>query len=175
MAKDRKEMLEIMKAHAVQMRMDADDDGQWITTENGHKVHLNSEGVPDKGNPHVLAAMSGKGGSGGKGSGRSSKSKQIASKMLFDLRSFRPHDLSDDDQETIRKGFSQDLDKLPAGTRITIGKTSAKKQDDGKWEITGKNYGGPQTVSSDRVIDHFEYEDDIYLPTSEDPIKIYEP
>ena len=41
-----------------------DDDGQWIPTENGHHVHLNSEGVPDKGNSHVLAAMSGKGGSG---------------------------------------------------------------------------------------------------------------
>lgn len=59
--KTRKELLENMKAHAVQMRMDADDDGQWITTENGHHIHLNEEGVPDKGNPHVLAAMSSSG------------------------------------------------------------------------------------------------------------------
>ena len=41
-------------------RLDADDDeGRWITTENGHKVHLNEEGEPDKGNPHVTAVMSG--------------------------------------------------------------------------------------------------------------------
>lgn len=43
---------------AVQDRTDADDDGHWITTENNHNVHINGEGVPDKGNPHVLNAMS---------------------------------------------------------------------------------------------------------------------
>lgn len=37
----------------------ADDDGSWITTENGHHVHLNEEGIPDKGNPHVISAMTG--------------------------------------------------------------------------------------------------------------------
>lgn len=31
--------------------------GKWITTENNHKVHLNEEGEPDKGNPHVIEAM----------------------------------------------------------------------------------------------------------------------
>ena len=34
-----------------------DEEGRWVTTENDHKVHINDEGVPDKGNPHVLAAM----------------------------------------------------------------------------------------------------------------------
>ena len=41
-------------------RSDADGDdeeGQWITTENNHHVHLNEEGEPDKGNPHVIQAM----------------------------------------------------------------------------------------------------------------------
>lgn len=38
-------------------RSDEDDDGRWITTENGHRVHLNGEGEPDKGNPHVVGAM----------------------------------------------------------------------------------------------------------------------
>lgn len=40
-------------------RLDADDDdeGKWITTENNHKVHLNENGEPDKGNPHVIEAM----------------------------------------------------------------------------------------------------------------------
>lgn len=33
-------------------RLDAkDEEGRWVTTENDHKIHLNEEGVPDKGNP----------------------------------------------------------------------------------------------------------------------------
>lgn len=109
MANKRKDMLEIMKAHAVQMRMDADDDGQWITTENGHHVHLNSEGVPDKGNPHVLAAMSGKGGSGGKGSGEKKEGAKSGSKSA--LKTYREHEWGKDPaadhkvaQETLRSG-----------------------------------------------------------------------
>lgn len=49
-------------------RMDADDDGKWVTTENGHKIHINEEGEPDKGNPHVLKIMKNaiKGASSGK-------------------------------------------------------------------------------------------------------------
>ena len=43
-------------------RMDAadghfDDEGRWITTEEGHHVHLNKSGKPDKGNPHVVSKM----------------------------------------------------------------------------------------------------------------------
>ena len=33
------------------------DEGQWITTKNGHHVHLNEEGVPDKGNRSVVNLM----------------------------------------------------------------------------------------------------------------------
>lgn len=39
-------------------RMDDDDEGRWVTTEHKHKVHINEEGVPDKGNQHVLQKMS---------------------------------------------------------------------------------------------------------------------
>ena len=39
----------------------ADDDGRWVTTENDHRVHINEEGIPDKGNPYVLATMRGEG------------------------------------------------------------------------------------------------------------------
>ena len=38
---------------------DDDEEGQWVTTENKHHVHLNESGVPDKGNPHVIEAMNG--------------------------------------------------------------------------------------------------------------------
>lgn len=40
-------------------RMDADDDGRWVTTEDDHKLHINSEGDIDKGNPHVVKAING--------------------------------------------------------------------------------------------------------------------
>lgn len=30
---------------------------KWVTTKEGNKVHFNDEGVPDKGNPHVLSVI----------------------------------------------------------------------------------------------------------------------
>lgn len=36
-----------------------DNDGRWVTTENDNRVHISAEGVPDKGNPFVLAVMKG--------------------------------------------------------------------------------------------------------------------
>lgn len=39
------------------MNFDADDDGGWVTTENGHHVHFTAEGTPDKGNPAVLRKL----------------------------------------------------------------------------------------------------------------------
>lgn len=49
-----------------------DEEGGWITTENGHHVHINGEGVPDRGNPHVITAMQG-GKSGSESTGKSYK------------------------------------------------------------------------------------------------------
>ena len=39
------------------VRNDAEDKGRWVTTENGHHVHLNENGEPDIGNKHVLEAF----------------------------------------------------------------------------------------------------------------------
>ena len=43
-------------------RMDAggDNEGRWVTTRDKNKVHFNERGVPDKGNPYVISAMTGK-------------------------------------------------------------------------------------------------------------------
>ena len=39
-------------------RLDAkEEEGRWVTTEEDHRIHINAEGVPDKGNPYVLKAM----------------------------------------------------------------------------------------------------------------------
>ena len=50
----------IRRRSRMQARMDAEE-GQWVTTEDGNKVHINSEGVADKGNPYVVAAANGYG------------------------------------------------------------------------------------------------------------------
>ena len=34
-----------------------DDEGRWVTTEQGHHVHISGNGVPDKGNSHVLSRL----------------------------------------------------------------------------------------------------------------------
>jgi len=31
--------------------------GRWITTDEGRRIHFDENGVPDKGNPHVIAAI----------------------------------------------------------------------------------------------------------------------
>lgn len=72
-------------------RMDADDEeGQWITTENGHKVHINAEGEPDIGNSHVLAAMKGEGGSSKGGSAKSASPSKAVPKNPT-MRQYREH------------------------------------------------------------------------------------
>jgi len=41
------------------VNMDAEEDTGWRTTDNNHKIHINEEGVADKGNPHVLEKVNG--------------------------------------------------------------------------------------------------------------------
>ena len=75
----------------LQSRCDADDDdGRWVTTQNGHKIHINEEGVPDKGNPHVLAVMNGGGGVDSKvrGSSRYRGDDPIKKEVKEDVRRF---------------------------------------------------------------------------------------
>lgn len=50
---------EYKKFREDQRRCDAEDEegGRWVTTEEDHRVHINEEGIPDKGNPYVLKAM----------------------------------------------------------------------------------------------------------------------
>ena len=62
-------------------RLDAEDKGSWITTENGHKVHLNEEGVPDKGNPKIVEVMN-----GGVPSGGSNKQHELSQRLNEELK-----------------------------------------------------------------------------------------
>ena len=45
------------RALRMRSRFDSEDDGRWVTTKQNHRVHINEEGTPDKGNPHVIDAM----------------------------------------------------------------------------------------------------------------------
>lgn len=77
------------------MNFDADDDGRWVTTENGHHVHFTSEGVPDKGNPAVLKKM-GFENAAKKVEGTQSKAKSASSKS-------RSTQTQSHSQETVEK------------------------------------------------------------------------
>lgn len=71
-----------------------DEDGYWVTTENGHKIHIGEGGKPDKGNPHVLSAMEGK---GKKEKPRSSTKKKPAGSSKVDISKFKFKDCQNPD------------------------------------------------------------------------------
>lgn len=50
------------KRRLSRLRSRMDEKDRWVTTEKGHRVHISSEGVPDKGNPKVLEKMTTGGG-----------------------------------------------------------------------------------------------------------------
>lgn len=85
-----------------------DDEGQWITTENGHKVHLNEEGVPNKGNPYVIEAMTAEKTSKGHKATMNEKARSIFEKYKDNPVMFGE---SWSDQERIKKDFAEELKK----------------------------------------------------------------
>lgn len=56
----RKDLEAIRERHRMRVASRCDEDeGRWITTKTGKKIHLNEKGEPDKGNPNVIAVMNG--------------------------------------------------------------------------------------------------------------------
>ena len=49
----KKALVEVIKAKL------SDGKGRWVTTKNDRKIFINSDGVPTKGNPHIIARMKG--------------------------------------------------------------------------------------------------------------------
>lgn len=53
--------LNLIRAKYVNRKMarmdDIDEDGEWVTTEEGNKIHLNKEGYVDGGSPFAIAVM----------------------------------------------------------------------------------------------------------------------
>lgn len=118
-------------------RLDEEDEGRWITTENGHHVHLNENGEPDKGNPKVIEAMTGSKESKGPKSKLNDKAKSI-----FDEFKDNPwmYGKSWSDQEQIKKDFAEELEK--SGVEVE----------------TEDHYGSPQYKA---VIPGMSYEENI--------------
>lgn len=143
-----------------------DDKGRWITTENGHKVHLNEEGVPDKGNPHVIAAMNGESSGGKNGSSSSNAGSNLGRQMTYDLRAWRAGDLPEDTNKMIRNSFKRSLDSFAPGTIITCGKEMMQKMSDGKW------INGSDVFESGQVLGHLQFNDGMY---SERGLEVKEP
>ncbi len=84
-------------------RLDSDDEeGRWITTKNGHKVHLNESGEPDIGNKHVIEKMSG----GGSSSAKSDN--DISSKSMITGKTITLNSLKDAARK-IKTGSSNEL------------------------------------------------------------------
>lgn len=79
------------------IRMDADEEGRWVTTENGHRVHFTDGGEIDKGNPHVVSKMR-----GGAPSGKSETGVREAYRQYVRDASTRGVD-SDEAQEALGK------------------------------------------------------------------------
>ena len=99
-------MISKTRVDEADFRSDADDDeGRWVTTENDHKVHLNEEGVPDKGNPHVLKAMT-------SGEPRKSDREYMnAAKDADDAYEFWTN-LTEDQQKRVGKDYKKIYDRV---------------------------------------------------------------
>ena len=132
MSESRKQLLSKMYLLSQGIHFD-DEEGQWITTENGHKVHLNEAGEPDKGNPHVIGAME-KGESGGtktKGKRSSGNSKSLKSREWHPsqeqiARAIKWGAPSDDAEARIPAPVILRDNTVTAGDRIRYGENTKK-------------------------------------------------
>lgn len=101
-----------------------DEKGSWITTENGHKVHLNEEGQPDKGNPHVIEKME-------------SKTSKV------DLDPFREKfRLLLEKSYPSMSALEKAVEELPAGAVVSYDSVKYQKLEDGRWV----DLNNPQTI-----------------------------
>ena len=96
-------------------RMDAggDSEGRWVTTRDKNKVHFNERGVPDKGNPYVISAMTGK-----------------KPKLSLRYKQKKAQDLLGKGKELDLDEIAVVIDSLPDGTVIKTQDVSVKREGD---------------------------------------------
>lgn len=116
-----------------------DDDGQWITTENGHHVHLNENGDPDKGNKQVIAAMKRKPSSSNEKPRRTIGGK-VGVKKLQNLISSKKVFGPEHDDEKYYKKVKDVLDNLKSNVNIETrttgdGEKLYHKNEDGSFDV----------------------------------------
>jgi hypothetical protein len=120
-----------------QARLDADEDGHWVTTEDGNHMHISGEGDPDKGNPYVLAAAD-------KGIMRAIKSADSPVEFWMNL--------NDDQQKRVGKNYKDIYSRLKsaAGEKSEWAEARGSKSDmptalrkpDSPVQVRIKNYEG---------------------------------
>ena len=128
------------------IRVDADDDGKWITLPNGAHVHLNEGGDVDKGPKAVKEAFndnssgskksSKKSGSGGNKSSSSSKSSETKKEPEFEY-------------PTSGAGYMSFM--ANQGVNSSKPKTSEKKENEEKSKTTKKSESSKKRTSSKKT------------------------
>lgn len=148
---------------ALQKTRRLDDDGRWITTENGHHVHISEEGTPDKGNPHVIAAMK-------RGKGSTAQRLQKLNQIAKETREARSKYLKSSKQEDYsaiansEKKMGSALSEIEPGTRIMAGDKIFTKEKDGSWTGRAPYWSAEGTrFGNEGVAKHLAGDDEIKI------------
>lgn len=144
---DKIKRFKIRRMERILSRLDAEDvddeEGRWITTENGHKVHINGEGEPDKGNPHVIDKM------------EEGEKKKKTMRDFVDLIGQFPDTLEGSQQ--FWRAVDGYLKDAPEETKITFKDEEEEwvKIEDGHWMSTTNG----NIIDADEMLEMFEEEE----------------
>lgn len=135
-------------------RMDAkDDEGRWVTTEKGNHIHFNDEGAIDKGNPHVVAAMSKSGKAKTAPSIKGTFGASTMGKKSPKMASLDTNRMTD----TVKTKSGKDYPKLEGGAKYTksldIAEHTALEDEEKGWIPKG---------TWDKVVSNLKPEDIVY-------------
>ena len=145
------------RAARIFARLDAKDDnnGRWVTTEENHKIHFNENGVPDKGNPHVIAYMNNQ----SSGSGKNGHSAETHTNKSGELKSLIENqaadDIADGDYKEGKNKAIKKLNGLSEGTIVKVDDNEYKKVSEyGESSFVNESTG--EQMSTDQVYNALE-------------------
>lgn len=93
--------LNLIRAKYVNRRMaraDSDEEGQWVTSESGQKIHLNAEGAIDGGSQYALAVM-----------GKPRDAKMPTGRVA--VKDHKPYNLTAENRASLAKALSSRKEK----------------------------------------------------------------
>lgn len=153
----RDDAVEAYKARR-QKRLDAksdDEEGRWVTTENDNRVHLNEEGVPDKGNPYVLAVMR------GEGENPKSREELVRHRLQRQARQHRAaYSALSDAEKELKQAQNE---KIDAEHNLRNVKMHKKMADSGREKLRELGYGEGDKEQMQKDFDELDNEIKILL------------